>query len=192
MTIISLQGTLERLTTLVRGDLRASLLEYGLQPVQFEALYYLSKCNRYSDTPMAVTEYLGQTKGTISQTLKVLEREGLIKKKGDVLDKRVSHLALTEAGQEIINKVVPSLLLSRGLTTLPEKQQKEIEDNLVKLLRAVQQGNELKSFGQCASCSHNIKSANGILCGLTEESLTEADTQLICREHVPKNYVIHK
>jgi DNA-binding MarR family transcriptional regulator len=52
---------------------------HGLQPVQLEVLNYLSSCNRYSDTPMAVTEYLGQTKGTVSQTIKTLEKKRISK-----------------------------------------------------------------------------------------------------------------
>ena len=66
------QQTLERLASLLRSERRNRLLKHGLQPIQFEVLYYLSICNRYSDTPMGVTDYLGQTKGTVSQTLKVL------------------------------------------------------------------------------------------------------------------------
>ncbi len=74
------QQILERLASLLRSESRTMLLEHGLQPVQFEALQYIANCNRYSDTPMAVTEFLGQTKGTVSQTLKVLEKKGLIEK----------------------------------------------------------------------------------------------------------------
>jgi hypothetical protein len=55
-----------RLASPVRNEARQALAEHGLQPVQFEALHYLTRCNRYSDTPMAVTEFLGQTKGTVS------------------------------------------------------------------------------------------------------------------------------
>ena len=56
----------ERLSELLRVDARRAGAAHGLLPVQLEALHYLSICNCYSDTPMAVTEYLGQTKGTVS------------------------------------------------------------------------------------------------------------------------------
>ena len=101
--IYDVQFLLERITGLLRNERRQLLASHGLQPVQFEALNYLAHCNRYSDTPMAVTEYLGQTKGTVSQTLKVLENKGLIVKIGDDKDKRVSHLKLTEAGKSLID-----------------------------------------------------------------------------------------
>ena len=68
---------IERLANVLRQEVRAEGQSLGLQPVQQEALYYLSICNRYSDTTLAVTEYLGLTKGTVSQSLKVLENKTL-------------------------------------------------------------------------------------------------------------------
>ena len=71
---------LERMANLLRTDTRRSMVEKGLQPVQLEALHYLSQCNRYSDTPAAVADFLGLTKGTVSQTLGLLENVGMIEK----------------------------------------------------------------------------------------------------------------
>ncbi|MEJ2419540.1 MAG: winged helix DNA-binding protein, partial [Exilibacterium sp.] len=70
-----------------------------------------SICIRYSGMPMGVTDYLGQTKGTISQSLKNLERKGLIEKLADSEDKRVVHLQLTQAGHAVVDSLLPSPLL---------------------------------------------------------------------------------
>ena len=80
MNVHDSQDLLERLNNLLRMEMRAFGLSYGLLPVQIEALTYLTRCNRYSDTPQAVTEYLGLTKGTVSQSLKVLEQKGFFGK----------------------------------------------------------------------------------------------------------------
>lgn len=184
MNAIDLQHLLERLASLLRSETRQSLLEQGLQPVQFEALHYLSICNRYSDTPMAVTEYLGQTKGTVSQTLKVLEKKGLVEKVPDSRDKRVAHLLLSESGRALVEQMMPSPLLSTALADIADVVDLELAEQLLTLLRAMQRQNQFKTFGQCASCQHNIKlSENHYQCGLTHEPLSPADTQLICREH---------
>lgn len=45
-----------------------------LNPAQWEALRYLAKANRFSRTPAALAEYLGSTRGTVSQTLIALEK----------------------------------------------------------------------------------------------------------------------
>ena len=101
----------ERLSELLRVDARQKGAEHGLLPVQLEVLHYLSICNQYSDTPMAVTEYLGQTKGTVSQTLKVLENKALLVKVSDEKDKRTTHLSLSPKGRRLVNEIIPTQLL---------------------------------------------------------------------------------
>ena len=147
----------ERLSGLLRVDSRQAGLELGLQPVQLEALHYLSICNQFSDTPMTVTEYLGQTKGTVSQTLKVLEKKELISKQPDATDKRVAHLKLTEKGRQIVNQLVPTPMFNSVCLQLSDAQQAQIEAALKLLLGHYLHSNKLKSFGVCGSCQHNEK-----------------------------------
>ena len=188
MNILKTQQLLERLAGLLRSESRAQLTQYGLQPIQFEALHYLSQCNRYSDTPMAVTEYLGQTKGTVSQTLKVLEKKGLLHKKADLDDKRVTRLEITEQGRQVVDEVLPSPVLQQAGLFLQGNELAATNRSLESLLIHLQQANRFKSFGQCVSCIHNLKtSANQYLCGLTQESLSQDETLLICREHDTKH-----
>jgi MOSC domain-containing protein YiiM/DNA-binding MarR family transcriptional regulator len=71
---------------------------HGLKPVQLQALRYLANANRFSRTPRALTAWLGQTKGTVSQTIASLERRGLVVRSGDTRDRRVIRLELTGAG----------------------------------------------------------------------------------------------
>lgn len=104
---------IERLTGLIRQETRETGIRAGLQPVQFNALVYLAQCNRYSDTPIAVSEYLGLTKGTVSQTLKLLEIKGFIEKQRDVQDKRRIHLKLTETGVTLVSDAYPPLICYR-------------------------------------------------------------------------------
>lgn len=184
MNYLSTQQLIERLSGLIRNETRNLLLEHGLQPVQFEALHYLSICNRYSDTPMGVTEFLGQTKGTVSQTLKVLEKKSLLTKVADEKDKRVTHLIVTESGKALVKLIFPLPNMKMADELIPASQLSEINNALSQLLTTIQQANEFKSFGQCLSCRHNLKLANDeFLCGLTKESLTHTDIKLICREH---------
>ncbi|MGY9014418.1 MAG: MarR family winged helix-turn-helix transcriptional regulator [Rhodospirillales bacterium] len=180
------QQTLERLASLLRSERRNRLLKHGLQPIQFEVLYYLSICNRYSDTPMGVTDYLGQTKGTVSQTLKVLEKKGLIEKKTDSKDKRVSHMNVTKQGRKLVREVRVSPLLQQTADSLNKAGFEKIDLALSELLFAVQSVNQFKSFGQCASCIHNGKvDGGGYFCQLTQEPLSNKEIELICREHTP-------
>jgi len=186
MTSLNIQSLLERLSSLLRSESRNVLVQHGLQPVQFEALHYLSICNHYSNTPMAVTEYLVQTKGTVSQTLKVLEKKGLIKKVPDKKDKRVTHLLLTPEGSRLVDALLPAGMLKQTCGQFSDAELSTINLALIDLLKKHQQVNHFKSFGQCASCIHHLKlEKQQFFCNLTQEPLSKDDIEKICREHQP-------
>jgi len=177
---------LERLSNLLRNEERREGMDYGIQPVQLEALYYLSICNRYSDTPMGVAEYLGQTKGTVSQSLKLLVQKGYISKHANKQDKRSIHLQVTPSGKKLIETLIPPPLITKACINLNEEEQNQIESALKQLLQSIQQSNGMKSFGVCQTCRYNLKKKGGdLFCELTQESLTMSETQCICREHEP-------
>jgi len=176
---------LERIANLLRTDTRKAGVCKGLQPVQMEALHYLSCCNRYSNTPAAVSDYLGLTKGTVSQTLGVLENAGFIEKLPDLKDRRIVHLQLTEMGQVLVNESIPPKLLEAAMELTTETEQEFILSALSQILQAMQQANKLKSFGVCKTCRyHQLEVENLRRCALTGETLTNKDSEKICREHV--------
>ncbi|MEI2422048.1 helix-turn-helix domain-containing protein, partial [Arthrospira platensis SPKY2] len=74
---------LERLAALLHQSVRDDGARHGLLPIHVQVLGYLSRANRYSDLPIAISEYFGITRGTVSQTLGVLERKGLVRKRPD-------------------------------------------------------------------------------------------------------------
>lgn len=186
MSALQLQQLLERLSSLLQSESRAHLNQYGLQPVHFEALHYLSICNRYSNTAKAVAEYLGLTKGTVSQSIKVLENKGLLTKQADDKDKRITHLSVTAAGSDLVKLHTPSSLLKDYCKQAEKGEPDMIVKNLTSLLRQIQTRHQHKSFGQCRSCTHNLKRGKGqFFCNLTQEPLSASDVELICYEHEP-------
>ncbi len=185
MTAVSktVHDIIERLGNLTRADIRVACYAQGVRPVQFEALNYLSQCNRYSDTPQAVAEYLGLTKGTVSQTLKRLEEKDLLLKQEDKNDKRVVHLKLTARGRRLVEQVLPSGSVAYGIESLPVGERHEMAEILRHLLRSIQQANGLKTFATCHTCRFNQQREGGYFCKLTREPLLDSDVNLICREH---------
>jgi DNA-binding MarR family transcriptional regulator len=183
MTNASLYDYLERLCNLLRVQSRAAGAGLGLQPVQLQALRFLSACNRFSDHPQAVADYLGQTKGTVSQTIGVLEQKGLLTKLPDNKDRRVMHLRITEGGRRALARTSPSVALMGAAAALSPSDRASLEGALGSLLRAMQQENGLRTFGPCITCRFNRETTVGRLCGLTGELLAEDDLGAICREH---------
>jgi len=174
---------IERLANLLRQETRAEGQSLGLQPVQQEALYYLSTCNRYSDTTLAVTEFLGLTKGTVSQSLKVLESKALIIREKDKTDKRITHLKVTDAGKAFLAATCPPKKFTEAVIELSDKEQSNTASLLSEILKNYQLKAGRNAFGVCRNCKFNQKTAEGIVCGLTKETLTTEETMLICREY---------
>ena len=179
---------IERLGNLARTDVRAACNEYGLKLVHFETLRYLTQCNRYSDTPLAVAEFLGLTKGTVSQTLKVLEQKGLLGRQDDAKDKRVVHLNPTAKGRRLVERIASVSTAVRetivqGIGRIPVADNQVSLNSLRALLRSVQVANNYKTFAPCYTCRFNLKREIDYLCGLTNEPLAEHDVVLLCREH---------
>lgn len=175
---------LERLSSLMRIWFRQHPLLADIQPIQLSALMYLARCNRYSNTPLGVTDYLGLTKGTVSQSLKTLESKGLIVKSQDARDKRSVHLELTPAARELLDAVLPPAFLASAAQQM-DANAEQLETLLGELLRNVQRGNDIASFGLCKTCRFHREENGAPFCGLTHEPLTPGDAELICREHHP-------
>lgn len=167
---------LERISSLFRSELRTAASRHDLKLVQLEALVYLSVANRYSDTAGALTEYLGVTKGTVSQTLRVLERRGLVRKSTDPDDGRVVHCSLTPRGKAIVDDGYP-------VVSFASDDQRSATAAARELLRVLQAGHDYQTFGQCRTCVHLQSEGKRLRCGLTGERLRRAETLKICREH---------
>jgi DNA-binding MarR family transcriptional regulator len=171
----------ERLNNLAEARLKAAVSDRGLQAVHARILLYLARANRYSNTPQAVADYLGLTKGTVSQSLILLENKGYLTKEADARDGRVVRLVLTEAGQALAERVGESVArLAEAAQALPDG----LLDALTDVLRRLQWAEGRRSFGQCRTCRHHLAEAPGQWrCGLTGETLTAEDGARICREH---------
>jgi MarR family transcriptional repressor of emrRAB len=174
---------LERTAALIRAEERRLAGEFELHPVHIHALRYLARCNRYSDNPAAVTEYLGVTKGTASQTLRVLKERGLIESHQDADDGRKQHLRPTRSGARIVGHCTPPPQLVDALAAL-HGDGGSLEAALEGLLRALQDANGFRPFGVCHSSRHLQRNAGRpkLRCGLTGEALDQRSTLRICRE----------
>ena len=175
---------LERLARLMR----AREHDDGLNPAQWEALRYLDRANGFSNSPGALTQYLGATKGTISQTVKSLERKGFIAKSVREGEKRSIVLMLTVQGRAVLAKD-PWKQLAGTAGELGGKTRRRLAKGLQEMLATELTRGQLKSFGLCATCrffrekGRSADSAGPHHCMLLNVPLSTADSQRICVEH---------
>lgn len=174
---------IDRISALVRAEERKKCTELGLQSVHFQVLDYLSMCNKYSDTPAALSNFLGMTRGTVSQTLLLLEKKGYLKKTADTLDRRVVHLSLLPEGRGLLEKARLTDLYKQAGELLNPDRLGNYNEAMISILSALQKSNKSHTFGLCKTCQYYTLSADGYFCGLTKESLTAEDSEKICQEH---------
>lgn len=175
---------IDRISTLVRSEERKKYTALGLQPIQGQILDYLAQCNSMSDTPAAVAEYFGLTKGTVSQSLQVLERKGYIEKNPNEQDRRILHLRLSASGESVLKEIQACDIYPATEHTIPKEQFDALNQALLSTLLALQKANNLKSFGVCYSCYYFLELDQHYHCDLTQQPLNQHAAVKICREHV--------
>lgn len=177
-----LEAWLERLSALHRSVLRRAAADEGLSLVHVEVIQYLARCNRYSNTTQALSDYLGQTKGSISQSLSYLEGKRLVRRQQDTADRRVFHLLLTAKGEQLAERL-STLLDLEDPPALQEVSERGAEELLRETLRRLQQQHGLKAFGICRECRYNQpQSKSSFRCGLTGETLMLVEASQLCRD----------
>jgi len=154
----------------------------GLNPAQWEALRFLSRANRYSRKPSALADYLGTTKGTVSQTVKALEEKGLIRRDVEAKDRRIVRLELSEAGHAMLAND-PLVALSAATMGAPDEVAAATRI-LSGYVRSLQGQCGMKSFGVCTQCGHFSSDvcddSPAPRCGLTGEPLSDTEIKKIC------------
>jgi DNA-binding MarR family transcriptional regulator len=183
---LALFDVVERLSLLTRADLRQAGAAQGLQPVHLQVLFYLNQANRFSNTPQALTEYLGLTKGTVSQTILVLARRKLLSRHADPRDGRMVRLILTEGGLTLLKTLSAGSAWRDIVQTASPARIGSALLVLRQILAQVQTQSGKRSFGVCATCRHNQRvGPRSYFCALLGEKLASPEVRRICREHAP-------
>lgn len=168
----------ELINRLARLD-AASAWGGDLNPTQRAVLSYLARANRFSRSPSHVAEYLGTTRGTISQSLKSLLQKGYVSEFRSTQDKRAISFALTQKGKAIADA---GSSLDRSLSGLDDAKKQVLQSALTDVLKHLVRQNDGRAFGVCKTCIHFKPSKPGGFCTLLSEPLAPEETSLICHE----------
>ncbi len=173
---------LDRIGRMMRG---LQFVE-GLNAAQWESLRYVARANRYSRNPTALADFLGTSKGTVSQTLIALEGKGYLRRVRGAPDRRTVRLELEPAGKSLLAHD-PLIDVERVVATaLSPSAQTTLGGGLDCLLRNLHQSCGGSDFGVCEECY--LFCANGAddgaggphRCGLTGEAISDSESRQIC------------
>ena len=157
----------------------ASAWHGDLNPTQRCILGYLARANRFSRSPSHVADYLGSTRGTVSQSLKSLAEKNYVIEQRSETDKRAISFELTEQGREALSQPTR---LEKAASNLDRRSEQALETGLSLLLKeSIAQGGG-RTFGLCRTCRHHEAQERGGYCKLLSIALEEPECEQICFE----------
>lgn len=171
----------ELINRLARLD-AASAWQGNLNPAQRAVLSYLARANRFSRSPSHVAEYLGSTRGTVSQTFKSLVQKGYVIEQRSQTDKRAIHFDLTDKGARATDE---PKLMSQAISKMTKRTTDGLTASLETLLLSLLAENGGRAFGICNQCRHFETRENGGHCTLLSEDLSSIEATKICNEQEP-------
>ncbi len=172
----------ELINRLARLD-GAAAWQGDLNPTQRAVLNYLGRANRFSKSPSHVAEYLGTTRGTVSQSLKSLMQKGYVSERRSTHDKRVISFDLTSKGAGISGQ---RSNLELAVSGLDPSRRAALQSALSEILKGMLARNNGRAFGLCKTCLHFQPDAPGGFCKLLSEPLSATEAEQICHEQISR------
>ena len=162
----------------------------GLTDAQWAVLRYFSQANRFSQTPSAFAAFHSTTRGTASQTIKNLIKQGYLSRVRSVDDKRSVRIVLTDkAWGTLKNDPIESLV--RAAKCLPKNVQADLANALQQMLDHVAQESDKPHFGTCTSCHYLERDScthagqSTYECRLTKQALFLEELNEVCINFLP-------
>jgi len=162
----------------------------ALTSAQWMGLRYFSRANRFSRTVSAFAEFHATTRGTASQTVKGLIKQGYLVRIPSDTDGRSARVDLTDNAKVILARD-PFEAVVDAAEALPGRLRGQLVKLLERMLTHVARQRTRPPFGICASCAHLRRDERRrshpcrYQCGLLNEPLAVEEIEQICISFEP-------
>ena len=162
----------------------------ALTSAQWMGLRYFSRANRFSRTVSAFAEFHATTRGTASQTVKGLIKQGYLVRIPSETDGRSARVDLTDNAKVILARD-PFEAVVDAAEALPGRLRGQLVKLLERMLTHVARQRTRPPFGICASCAHLRRDKRRsshpcrYRCGLLNEPLAVEEIEQICISFEP-------
>ena len=128
-------GYFSQIRRLYAGKLDLKYNDNKLSPNEIAILIMLSR-NRNIDTASQIGVILGVSKGLVSRSIDSLIGYGLIEKNKDELDKRITHLRISEEAESFINEMRKQInnINEMVFHDIPKEELDQMENTMLKIL----------------------------------------------------------
>lgn len=158
-------------------------VDSGLTPVQWSALRYFSRANRFSRTPSAFASFRATTRGTASATINELVRTGYLERQRSDEDGRSVHLVPTDAGERLLERD-PLQSMERVIGQLGPDQQRSLAAAVPAIVGRMAEADGGPAFGTCHDCCHLARAeasdACSYYCNREAGYLSKAELDGLC------------
>ncbi|MBE3590512.1 MAG: winged helix-turn-helix transcriptional regulator [Firmicutes bacterium] len=163
----------------------------GLTPVQAQTLFFVRRTKSFLTTIGNLAAHLGTSHPTAVEVVNGLVARGLVVKRPDPRDRRVTLLALTPAGEEACARLDHWLdSLEEHLSGLDAEALDALERGLGAVIRSLQRAGLLVVGAPCRGCVHFREdaaagAAEPHYCALIRRHVSEAEAAKDCPDHTP-------
>lgn len=139
MTSLNILIKLRKIIRSINLESKRIEKEYSISIPQLLTLQFLSSQKNYQSSARELKSYLKLNPSTISGIISRLEKKRLIAKLPKFDDKRISHIALTDSGMNLLKNAPTTLFeqLSMELQDLDEQKLEELNNSIDFLVRAM-------------------------------------------------------
>jgi DNA-binding MarR family transcriptional regulator len=158
----------------------------GLTQAQWIAIRFFSRANRFSRTISGFAQYHATTRGTASQTVKILVEKGYLVRTPSEKDARSVLFDLTaQARRKLRDDPLEAIAQVAGRLETDERNR--MTDSLRSMLADLRQGCRQPDSGICRLCGHLDRGDGdqGARCRLMQEPLAVAEFNELCIRYQP-------
>jgi DNA-binding MarR family transcriptional regulator len=182
-------AALEKIAEVFRVLLWTEAKEHKLSPIQMQLLIFIKYHNSDKQRRIAsMAREFNLTKATISDSIKVLEQKGLIKRTDDAFDSRSFNFSLTDQGMKLTGMIENfTLPLDGAIATLSRPQKEQFLLSVLDLIYRLNQNGIISTQRMCYNCFYyNGDRQQDHYCNLMQKPLNVDELRIECPEHKDK------
>jgi DNA-binding MarR family transcriptional regulator len=178
-------GTARRIAELLVHLGRAARLEdtkSRLTAAQWTCLRFFANANGSTRTPSGFARFQATTRGTASQTIKTLERRGLIVRHKSATDGRSVRFDLTRDGEAMLAED-PLRDLVGSIGDLAPESRADLLEALSHVTASLAGARQTRAFGTCRDCTHFTPTGGSGYCACMAVALATDEIDKLCASY---------
>jgi DNA-binding MarR family transcriptional regulator len=179
-------AALEKIAEVFRVLLWTEAKEHKLSPIQMQLLIFIKYHSSDKQRRIAsMAREFNLTKATVSDSIKVLEQKGLIKRTDDAVDSRSFNFSLTDQGMKLTGMIENfTLPLDGAIATLSPAQKDQFLLSVLDLIYRLNQNGIISTQRMCYNCFYyNGDRQQAHYCNLMQQPLAVDELRIECSEH---------